>query len=257
MALEGGAHVVEAWLASGAAPDDPARSLAGRIERGGVPVVEAAHQLLERLAYGERASGLVAVVATPTSRLEDLDLPAQPLVAVLERVEKPGNLGAVARSADGAGLDALVVADPLVEPWHPNAIRASLGTLFTVPVGVASAGETLAWLRKRGIRIVAARVDGAVDHDRADLTGALAIVLGSEAAGLSDAWQGADITAVRIPMLGRADSLNVSTSAAVLFYEALRQRRRGGPLATGSPLPPGSRSAMGSPLPPGSLHPPG
>lgn len=237
-ALDAGTAILEAWMAPGAGvrahpghPGDPGAdlaALAGRLAVAGVPVVEAAPELLERLAYGERGSPVVAVVRAPSTALADLLLPDDPLVCVLEGVEKPGNLGAVARSADGAGVHALIAADPLADPWHPNAIRASLGTLLGLPVAVATSAEVLAFLRARGLRIAAARVDGAVDHDRADLAGPLAIVLGSEALGLSGAWDGPDVTAVRIPMLGRADSLNVSASAAVLFYEALRQRRAAG-----------------------------
>jgi TrmH family RNA methyltransferase len=145
-------------------------------------------------------------------------------VAVIEGVEKPGNLGAVLRSADGAGVDAVVVADPATDPWNPNAIRASLGTVFTVPIAVATAAEAFDWLRNQGIGAVAALVDAPLSYTDADLTGALAIVLGSETAGLSEVWRTGDVTPVRVPMRGVADSLNVSVTAAILFYEALRQR---------------------------------
>jgi TrmH family RNA methyltransferase len=143
---------------------------------------------------------------------------------VLESVEKPGNLGAVLRSADGAGLDALIAADLRTDLYNPNAIRASLGTIFTLPVAVADSRETLDWLRGRGLAIVAARVDGSVPYTEVDYRRPTAIVFGSEAEGLSEAWRAPDVTAVRLPMLGAADSLNVSAAAAVLFYEARRQR---------------------------------
>jgi TrmH family RNA methyltransferase len=146
-------------------------------------------------------------------------------VAVVEGVEKPGNLGALLRSADGAGVDAVIVSDPVSDVWNPNAVRASLGTIFSLPLAVCDAAEAASFLRERGVGIVAARVDAAVDYDEVDLSGALAIVVGAEATGLTDAWSGPDVTAVRIPMLGLADSLNVSVSAAVLLYEARRQRR--------------------------------
>ncbi|HYM84969.1 MAG TPA: TrmH family RNA methyltransferase, partial [Candidatus Dormibacteraeota bacterium] len=136
----------------------------------------------------------------------------------------PGNLGAVVRTADGAGADAVVAAGPLADPWNPNAIRASLGTIFTTPVAVASSEEAIAWCRSRSLRIVTARVDATRTYTDADLTGALAIVLGSEAAGLSGAWRGAGVESVRLPMRGVADSLNVSVAAAILLYEARRQR---------------------------------
>jgi TrmH family RNA methyltransferase len=117
------------------------------------------------------------------------------------------------------------VCDPVTDPFNPNVVRASVGTVFSVPVASAPAADVAAWLRSRGIRIVASRVDAAALHVDADLTGPIAIVLGSEANGLSDAWRGPDVDGVRLPMLGIADSLNVSAAAAVLLYEAWRQRR--------------------------------
>ena len=140
-------------------------------------------------------------------------------------MEKPGNLGALLRSADGAGVDAVIVADPVSDIWNPNAIRASLGTIFSLPLAACSTTEALAYLQARGIAVLAARVGAALAYDAADLTGPVALVVGAETAGLSDAWAGADVTPLSIPMHGLADSLNVSASAAVLFYEARRQRR--------------------------------
>ena len=144
-------------------------------------------------------------------------------MVVLEGVEKPGNLGAVLRSADGAGANALIVADPRTDLFNLNVIRASAGTVFGVPLAVAPADAVITWLRERGIRIVATRV-GAAAYTDADLRGPLAIALGSETEGLSEQWAGAGIEAVSLPMLGIADSLNVSVTAAVLLYEARRQR---------------------------------
>jgi RNA methyltransferase, TrmH family len=180
--------------------------------------------VLDRLAYGDRAEGLVATVRIPDLGLEGLRLPADPLVVVLEGLEKPGNLGAVLRSADAAGADAVIVADPRTDPFNPNAIRASLGTIFAVPVASGTSDAVRAHLRDVGVTVVAARVDAPLPYTEADLRGAVAIVLGSEAGGLTDAWSGDDIRAVRLPMLGVADSLNVSVTAAVLLYEARRQR---------------------------------
>ena len=165
---------------------------------------------------------------------------------VVEGVEKPGNLGAILRSADGAGADALIAADPRTDLFNPNAIRASLGTVFTVPVAAATTSEVMAWLRARGIGLVVARVDGATVHTAADLAGPVAIVLGSEAHGLTGTWDGPDVRAVRLPMLGSADSLNVSAAAAVLLYEARRQRDAAlgaTPSTTRQPRAPGSRRA--------------
>ena len=143
---------------------------------------------------------------------------------MLEGVEKPGNVGAVLRSADAAGVSAVIVADGRTDLFNPNAIRASLGTIFTMQVCEAASGEVLAWLRGKRFQIIAARVDGSVGYMKVDYRRPTAIVLGGEAAGISPIWSGDDVTAVHLPMRGAADSLNVSVTAAVLFYEALRQR---------------------------------
>ncbi|MFN8624251.1 MAG: TrmH family RNA methyltransferase [Chloroflexota bacterium] len=228
-ALAAGIQGQELWLAPERLRDPEAEAALAAAEAAGVPFVEATPELLARLAFGDRDDGLVLVADAPSTRLADLALPPVALVGVLEAVEKPGNLGAILRSADGAGLDALVVADPRSDPWNPNCIRASLGAVFSVPLAVCSAGEALDWARARGLHLAAARVDGSVPYTAADLTGPLAIVLGSEADGLSPAWSAPDVTAIHIPMRGRADSLNVSVSAAILFYEALRQRTAASP----------------------------
>jgi TrmH family RNA methyltransferase len=167
---------------------------------------------------------VVAVIRTPPTGLDRLDVSDASLVVVAEGVEKPGNLGAILRSADGAGADALIVADPRTDPFNPNAIRASLGTIFSVPLAAATSVETLAWLSERGIRPVAATVRAEAVYADIDLRGPIAIVLGSEARGLTDTWGDPGVLAVRIPMHGVADSLNVSVAAAVLLYEARRQR---------------------------------
>jgi TrmH family RNA methyltransferase len=223
-AVESGVSVVEAWIAPDRLAGPEAQDVLGRLRSAPVEVIETPAELLDRLAFGDRNEGLVVVAETPTATLETLALPDRPLVAVIEGVEKPGNLGAILRSADGAGVDAVVVADPITDPWNPNAIRSSLGTVFTVPLAVATAAETFDWLLGREVSVVAALVDAPVAYTDADLAGALAIVLGSETAGLSDVWRVPDVTSVRIPMLGVADSLNVSVTAAILFYEAIRQR---------------------------------
>jgi TrmH family RNA methyltransferase len=194
-----------------------------RIAAMPVRQTEVSSAVFERLAFGQRAEGIVAVARPPLTTLDDLRLPACPLVAVLEGVEKPGNIGAVLRSADAAGVSALIVADGGTDLYNPNTIRASLGTIFTVPVCAASAAAARDWLSRQRIPIFAARVDAAALYTDIDLTGPAAIVLGSEAAGLSPIWT-AGVTAIRLPMHGAADSLNVSAAAAVLFYEALRQR---------------------------------
>lgn len=190
-------------------------------------ILQVTAEVFEKLCFGEREqAGVVVVAETPRRGLAELagQLPSEPLLAVIEGVEKPGNVGAILRSADAAGVDGVIVADGATDLFNPNTIRASLGTVYKTNVVEATAAETVAWLRERGVRAVAARPEATVDYTSADLRGGVAIVLGSEAEGLSDAWRGAEIEAVRLPMRGIADSLNVSTTAAVLFYEAVRQR---------------------------------
>jgi TrmH family RNA methyltransferase len=226
-AIDAGIVIVEAFITPGLAerPDGPA--ILDRLAAAGTDCVDVADTALGRLAFGDRSEGVVAVIRTPPTDLARLQLRPNPLV-VAEGIEKPGNLGAILRSADGAGADALVVADARTDPFNPNAIRASLGTIFTVPLAAASSGEILAWLADQGIRAIAATVQGSSIYTDVDLGGPTAIVLGSEAGGLSAAWQDSRVLGVRIPMHGVADSLNVSVAAAVLLYEARRQRDAAG-----------------------------
>jgi TrmH family RNA methyltransferase len=227
-ALQGGATLHEAFIEPELCSGPECSALLERLREEKVPVREVGRQAFERIAYGDRLGGVVAVAETPVHSLDELILPPEPLIGIVEGVEKPGNLGALLRTADGAGLNAVIVAESATDLFNPNIIRASLGTVFAVPVSVSSTGEVLEWLARREIAIIAARVDGSVDYTQADYTGALAIALGSEARGLSDAWAELARASVRVPMHGVADSLNVSVTAAVLFYEALRQRRAAG-----------------------------
>jgi RNA methyltransferase, TrmH family len=228
-ALGAGVQLIMAFVCESLCRGAETQSLLATLASSGCEVLHVSESVFEKLAFGQRAEGVVAVAETPRPTLQSLiaatTTNAAPLVAVLEGVEKPGNVGAVLRSADAAGVSAVIVANPRTDLYNPNAIRASLGTIFTIPVCEATSGEALAWLRENGYAILAARVDGAVPYTAADFRGPTAIVLGSEAAGLSSVWAGDDVQAVRLPMLGVADSLNVSATAAVLFYEALRQRQ--------------------------------
>ena len=224
-AMSGGAVLREVFVLPELLVEPEARALLERLREESVPVLELGRDAFEKLAYGDRLDGVVAVAETPLRTLAELSLPPEPLIAVVEGVEKPGNLGAILRTADGAGVNAVIVAESATDLFNPNIIRASLGAVFALPVSVASSGEVLTWLRDHDIAIIAARVDGSVDYTEADYSGAVAIALGSEARGLSDAWGELARASVRVPMLGVADSLNVSATAAVLFYEALRQRR--------------------------------
>jgi RNA methyltransferase, TrmH family len=222
-ALEAGVGVGEAFVCDELIRTDESRavvaSLAERVE-----LTHVSEAVIGKLAFGDRSDGVVAVIRTPSTDLADLRVPPEPLVVVIEGLEKPGNLGAILRTADGAGADAVIAADPRTDLFNPNAIRASLGTIFTTPVAAALSRDVLDWLATCGARIVAAHVDAERPYTDADLSGPVAIALGSEAAGLSGAWEGGRVEPVRIPMLGSADSLNVSVAAAVLLYEAVRQR---------------------------------
>jgi TrmH family RNA methyltransferase len=195
------------------------------------PCYEVTRAVLEKLAFGDRAEGVVGVLDTPIRGWQDIELPAlkrglagEPLVAILEGIEKPGNLGAICRTADAAGVSAILLADQTTDVFGPNAIRSSLGTVFTMPIVQASADEILAWLASQRFAIFATRVGDGRLFTAADYRGPTAFVLGSEARGLSPTWSGAEITAVQVPMLGAVDSLNVSVVAGLLFYEAMRQR---------------------------------
>lgn len=227
-ALDAGATVDEVFVCTPLLQGEDARAALDALEARAIPVRTTNNAVFEKLAFGDRAEGLLAVVRIPSTALDDLDLPPDPLVVVLEGVEKPGNLGAALRSVDGAGADALIVASGRTDPFNPNVIRASAGTVFSVPLATAEAGDVIAWLGARGIRIVAAQVGAPVAYTDADLRGPVAIALGSEADGLTGAWNGGGIEAVSLPMHGIADSLNVSVTAAVLLYEARRQRGRPG-----------------------------
>jgi TrmH family RNA methyltransferase len=228
-AMEAGAVVESAFVCPPLIATNEAKRVAEKLSQSfgpfgaAIEYAEVGERAFERLAYGDRADGVILVVRAPRAELADLQLPAEPLVVVTEDVEKPGNVGAIIRSADAVGADA-VIAVGGTDLFNPNVIRASVGTVFSMPVAAASAGDTAAWLRGRNVRIVASIVDAGRLHVEADLRGPLAIVLGSEATGLSDAWRTPDVEAVCLPMAGIADSLNVSIAAAVLLYEAWRQR---------------------------------
>lgn len=187
---------------------------------------EVTSAVFAKIAYREESGGLLLTIPYLPARLDDLPLSATPLLAIIEGAEKPGNVGAILRSADGAGIDGVILccAGPGADLHNPNVIRASLGTLFTVPVATASHSELLTWLQQRHIQIVAADPQAEAVYTAVDLTQPTAIVAGSEAHGLSPFWLANARQRVRIPMRGEADSLNLSISIALLLYEALRQR---------------------------------
>jgi TrmH family RNA methyltransferase len=182
-------------------------------------------QVYEKIAYRDSTEGIVATVRERHTSLSELRLPDNPLVMVLERVEKPGNLGAVLRSADAARADVVIVCDPLTDLYNPNLIRASIGAVFTVPTVCCSSNECIRFLKQHGIRILTAQLQDSHLYYDTDMRSATAIVMGTESTGLTDQWREAADAHIRIPMLGRLDSLNVSVSAAILLFEAVRQRQ--------------------------------
>ena len=187
-------------------------------------IFEVSEAVYEKIAYRGGTEGVMAEVKVKTLRLEDLQLPENPLIVVLEAVEKPGNLGAVLRSADAAGADAVLVCDPLTDLYNPNLIRASIGAIFTVPCVACSSEEAISWLQAKGIQILTAQLQDSSLYYDTDMRRGTAIIMGTESTGLSQQWRKAATAHIRIPMLGRLDSLNVSVSAAILLFEAVRQR---------------------------------
>jgi len=225
-ALAAGRPVREVWACEELlAGDDAGAALLADLRAAGAAAVATSARVLEKLAYRRRPIGLLAVADLPASDLESLArrLPAEPLLLVLHDVEKPGNLGAVLRTASGAGVDGVLVAGG-ADLGNPNTLRASTGAVFSVPCAAAEPDAALAWLRARGLRLLAATPDADAVHHAADLRGAVALILGAEDTGLPPAWLDAADARLRIPMHGAADSLNVSVAAAVLAYEAERQR---------------------------------
>jgi RNA methyltransferase, TrmH family len=180
--------------------------------------------VFKKLSYRDRPDGLLAISKQMHTTLETLQPKQKPLYIVAEGIEKPGNLGTILRSADGVKADGVIVCDRCTDIHNPNVVRASVGTLFTLPVVEAEGEETFHWLKKRGIAILAATPSAHLEYTQADLKGAIALVVGTEQYGLSKRWiEGADV-AVKIPMLGQADSLNVAMATTILLYEVLRQR---------------------------------
>lgn len=216
-------------------PVDPAGAYRPRRGSGRVglalkdtKIFEISKEAYQKVAYREGTEGVIAEVRARERRLEDLELKENPLVVVLESVEKPGNLGAALRSADAAGADAVLICDPLTDLYNPNLIRASIGAVFTVPCVACSSAEAISWLKAHGIQILTAQLQDSGWYYDTDMKRGTAIVIGTEATGLTQAWRDAADAHIRIPMLGALDSLNASVSAAILLFEAVRQRECAG-----------------------------
>ena len=220
-----GYEIVEMFLRSEECGERSENTLAADIPHSTI----VSPQVYEKMAYRGSTEGIIAVAKEKKhdlSILSPLTSHHSPLIIVLESVEKPGNLGAILRTAEAAHVDAVIVCDPLTDLYNPNLIRASIGGVFSVPVAVCTSQECIAFLKERKIRILTAQLQDSYDYYDYDMRQATAIVMGTESTGLSQQWRDAADVHIRIPMLGRLDSLNVSVSAAILMYEAVRQRNK-------------------------------
>lgn len=224
-AIDAGVEVVAAFVCDELCRSASASNAREKVRQIDVDYATVTADVFAKLRFGDRQDGIVVVASTPRRSLDGLRVAERPLIVVLEALEKPGNVGAIVRTADGAGVDAVIVADPHTDLFNPNAIRASMGAIFQSHIVAAPSRAAFDWLRDQGVHIVAARPDAACDYCQVDYLAGAAVVLGSEANGLSDVWAGPDVAAVSLPMLGQGDSLNVSVAAGVLMYEAQRQRR--------------------------------
>jgi len=194
-------------------------------QAAGARMFQVSADIYNKVAYRGGTEGVIAEVVTQQHTLDSLKLQQSPLVVVLESVEKPGNVGAVLRSADAARVDAVIVCDPLTDLYNPNLIRASVGAFFSVPCVACTSEQCIKWLKDNGIRILTAQLQDSCFYYETDMNLPTAIVMGTEATGLTDKWREAADEHIKIPMLGIGDSLNVSVSAAILMFEAVRQRQ--------------------------------
>lgn len=186
--------------------------------------IEVSEEVFGKIAYREDSKNLLLISSPKKHDLSSLTVSSCPLIVVLEAVEKPGNLGAILRTADAASVDALIVCDNQTDLYNPNVIRSSLGCVFTVPIAVAPSAEAIRWLKEKNIRVYCTALTAAQPYHLTDFTQPTAIVLGTEATGLTEQWLKASDANIIIPMRGYADSLNVSTSCAIVVFEAKRQR---------------------------------
>lgn len=199
--------------------------LVERLLTRNIRVTATSPRVFERIAFGDRTDGIVTVAETPRRELQQISLSDEMTIAVVEGVEKPGNLGAIFRSADATGVSAIFLVHQGTDLFNPNTIRSSLGTVFCLPAYELSGAATLGWLRQHDFQIVATRVDAPQAYTKISFARRTALVLGSEMDGLSPQWNDESVTPISLPMCGIADSLNVSATAAVLFYEVLRQKQ--------------------------------
>ncbi|RKZ18955.1 RNA methyltransferase [bacterium] len=224
--LEAGYPRTEVWYCP--QRESPAiRALRDELLSGAAVAIEADGPVMDKVSYRDESDGLLVVAPQVRRRLDELELPADrpPLLVILEAVEKPGNLGAVQRIADGAGCQAVIVCDGGTDLFNPNVLRASRGACFAIPTVAAGGNAVRSWLDARGVRTLATSPMATATWDMADFTGPVAIVLGTEHQGLTQDWLDTTDENIAIPMAGIGDSLNVAATAAVLLFEAVRQRR--------------------------------
>lgn len=212
--------------------DLDADELVAQIQAAGTPVFKCSETAFRKMSYRDTPDGLMALSPLIGKKLDELELPENPLLLIAEDLEKPGNLGTILRTADATGVDAVIACNHKTDLNNPNVIRSSIGTIFFMPVAEATTEETIAWLEKRGIKTIAAVPGATQEYTEIGMLSGTAIVVGSEDEGLSEGWKEGSTVQVGIPMLGKNDSLNVSTAAAIVLYEAVRQRRLGTPRTT-------------------------
>ena len=189
-----------------------------------LPLIEINREVFEKLAYRDTTEGVIAVAKSKSLQLSDLKLSPNPLILIAESTEKPGNIGALLRTADAAKLDAVIIANPKGDLYNPNIIRSSVGCLFTVPIAVGTTSEIIAFLKKKQINFYCATLQDSEPYHTQDYTKPTAMVVGTEATGLTQEWRDAATKNIIIPMQGEIDSMNVSVAAAILIFEAKRQR---------------------------------
>ncbi len=224
-ALDGGHRVLTVFFCPAMFQGGNEPALLQRCREQGAELLECSPPVFEKISYRDRPEGLLATAPPAGRELDTLPDSGNALVLIAENIEKPGNLGSMLRTADAAGATAVIVCDPCTDINNPNVVRSSIGLLFTLPVAVAEQAAVYRWLCRRGFRVLAATPHAAIAYDCIDMTGKTALLLGSEQYGLSDFWLQHVHQCARIPMAGCADSLNVAAAAAILLFEAVRQRR--------------------------------
>lgn len=224
-ATESGWRFKELYICPELFIDPGSEKLAEEIQNSGIATFHCTEAVFQKISYRDTPDGLMALSPLVGKKLHELELPPNPLLLIAEDLEKPGNLGTILRTADATGVDAVIACDHKTDLSNPNVIRSSIGTLFFIPIAEANSEETLNWLKKNQIQTIAAVPGAEKEYTQVDLRGGTAILVGAEDTGLSPFWKTQSDTQVSIPMLGRNDSLNVSIAAAIILYEAVRQRR--------------------------------